>query len=354
MAASRRNGLHLLEEEEGFEGRENGEMKKIAMLAAVGLLYSGSAWGLDPAVKCEADKNKFAGKYAFCRQKAEAFLVKTQDAGKYGEMLAKCDETLNEKWDKIELKAGTACVDSVLSDPDLIDFVTAHADAVAAALAGGALATAPDDCGNAVVDAGESCDFGTLGGGTCDSATGSAQPYGTLSCGSGCSYDTSGCSASRYVDNGDGTVSDLQTGLMWQQTDDAGGLTDKDNLYIWSTGTNEMDGTAFTVFLSGLNGGDAASGAGPTTGCYAGHCDWRLPLIEELTTIVDLTAPGCGGGSPCIDQAVFGPTQAGFYWSASTLAGGPGDAWVVSFAVGFPDGNSKSGEVYVRAVRTGS
>ncbi len=29
--------------------------------------------------------------------------------------------------------------------------------------------------------------------------------------------DTSGCSASRFVDNGDGTVSDLQTGLMWEK-----------------------------------------------------------------------------------------------------------------------------------------
>ncbi len=37
----------------------------------------------------------------------------------------------------------------------------------------------------------------------------------------------------RFVNNGDGTITDRQTDLMWQKQDDAGGLTDKDLVRPW-------------------------------------------------------------------------------------------------------------------------
>jgi hypothetical protein len=40
----------------------------------------------------------------------------------------------------------------------------------------------------------------------------------------------------RFVDNGDGTVTDTRTGLMWEQKTDDGSIHDKDNVYTWSTG----------------------------------------------------------------------------------------------------------------------
>ena len=40
--------------------------------------------------------------------------------------------------------------------------------------------------------------------------------------------------ATRFVDNGDGTITDLQTALMWQKQDEAGGLTDKDLVRSWN------------------------------------------------------------------------------------------------------------------------
>jgi hypothetical protein len=156
-----------------------------------------------------------------------------------------------------------------------------------------------------------------------------------------------------YLDNGDGTVSDLNTGLVWEKKDfTCAGPHCYTDTFTWSTGTNNPDDTAFTTFLYGLNGGTSPD-AMATSGCFASHCDWRLPTIEELAGIVDATQGNCGGGSgPCIDPA-FGPTQAS-YWSATTFAGNPTDAWEVNFTNGTVLSTSKTFFTYARAVRGGS
>ena len=100
---------------------------------------------------------------------------------------------------------------------------------------------------------------------------------------------------------------------------------------------------------------DGTSGDGSTTsGCFAGHCDWRLPAIGELAGIVDASAPGCSTFTgPCVDQTAFGPTVASGYFSASTVASAPSIVWFVNFSGGGVSGASKSGVGYVRAVRSG-
>jgi hypothetical protein len=77
-----------------------------------------------------------------------------------------------------------------------------------------------------------------------------------------------------------------------------------------------------------------------------------LPTIQELQGIVDLTAPGCGGGSPCIDPA-FGTTQADYYWSATTDDEDPSGAWGVLFGFGIVGNEGKTNIHYGRAVRGG-
>ena len=36
-----------------------------------------------------------------------------------------------------------------------------------------------------------------------------------------------------YTDNGDGTITDPNTGLMWEKKDDSGGIHGRDNIYTW-------------------------------------------------------------------------------------------------------------------------
>jgi hypothetical protein len=139
--------------------------------------------------------------------------------------------------------------------------------------------------------------------------------------------------------NGDGTVSDLQTGLRWEKKENFDGVSDDsnphdaDNPYSWSaTGPSFTvpSGTVFTDFLGKLN--DCVNeNFDQQTGGFAGYCDWRLPTLEEIVSIVDPTAPGCNSEEtgepvpPCIDPA-FGPTAtesesvSGFnqYWSNVT------------------------------------
>lgn len=159
----------------------------------------------------------------------------------------------------------------------------------------------------------------------------------------------------RYVDNGDGTVTDTQTGLMWEQKTSDDGIAnyadphDVDNTYTWSTGGPAWnpDGTAFTDFLVKLN----------TPPCFAGHCDWRLPSedgrnapytgAKELENIVKCTGSTCG-----IDM-IFGPNVF-VYWSATSEATRPEYVWSVYFNIRRGVRSMyKDNSGYVRAVRTG-
>lgn len=197
----------------------------------------------------------------------------------------------------------------------------------------------------------------------------------------------------RYVDNGDGTITDRQTCLVWEKKDDAGGIHDKDGTYQWSSTGTLMDGGAFTVFLAVLNGDSTACvGAGNpdpcctaagtgTCGPFAGHSDWRLPSSAgccgvptgepaELESIVDTGAAGCGVSPfpPCVDAAFNTSCATGcsatatpcsctasfFYWSSSAVAFSPVDAWFVIFFDGSVFFNSKTLNGPVRAVRGGS
>ena len=104
-----------------------------------------------------------------------------------------------------------------------------------------------------------------------------------------------------FVDNGDGTISDLATGLMWQQADD-GQTRD------WE------DSLAYAESLD-----------------YAGYSDWRLPNAKELQSIVDYSNSMQKNGKAAINDLfdlteitdVRGQANYGFYWTSTTHLDGP-------------------------------
>jgi hypothetical protein len=168
-----------------------------------------------------------------------------------------------------------------------------------------------------------------------------------------------------YADNGDGTVTDNKTGLMWEQATGTVGATptsdvrDVNALYGWSSSGTLADGTLFTTFLATLNGGDYYSpsdgldvSAGPGS-CFANHCDWRIPTLVELQSIL-LDAYSSSCATPCIDPT-FGPSPTlPYYWSSSSFAGKPIWAWGVNFNPGGRFYTTKTSNVLsARAVRNG-
>lgn len=124
-----------------------------------------------------------------------------------------------------------------------------------------------------------------------------------------------------FINNGDGTVTDTSTGLMWQQTTSSWGN--------WATAL---------AYCEDL-----------TTG---GYTDWRLPNIKELLTIFDLSRH-----DPAIDDTVFSLTNTLQYspYSSTTVPDSPSLVYYVSHITGEVSRASKtpgvSGSKVARCVR---
>lgn len=162
----------------------------------------------------------------------------------------------------------------------------------------------------------------------------------------------------RFVDNGDGTVTDNETKLMWEKKEDCGAVELSNphcvaNTYTWSAGGADFtapDGTLFTEFLSRINREDGVSPAGSSI-TRAAYTDWRVPTDAELQSIL-LTEKCPGSPTPCISEEIFGATQASRYWLAKPGTADSMFAWFVDFSSGEVTGGSKEeDDGHARAVR---
>jgi len=127
----------------------------------------------------------------------------------------------------------------------------------------------------------------------------------------------------RFIDNGDNTVTDTKTGLMWiKQHSQLGGDFAKQKM-TWD------DAIKVCKNLE-----------------YADHKDWRLPTREELCSIVDLEKY-----DPAIDP-IFTNTQNDWYWTSTPCAWNQSSAWYVNLYNGLVSNDSKDNDYYVRPVRS--
>ena len=152
--------------------------------------------------------------------------------------------------------------------------------------------------------------------------------------------------ACRYRDGGDGTVTDYDTGLQWEKKNGAPGLGGLCLVGDAHCVQDQYDWNGANAFV------DASADAVAPTACYFDRCDWRLPTSAELLSIVDPTVVGCEAETtPCIDP-VFGSTNLGGYWTATTYANNPTFVWQVHFGPGDEFIALPDTDAFVRAVRT--
>jgi hypothetical protein len=120
-----------------------------------------------------------------------------------------------------------------------------------------------------------------------------------------------------FTDNGDGTVTDHATGLMWSQDDSGDGVD-----------TGPRSGMTWEEALAWVEQKNNEN--------YLGYNDWRLPNAKEMQSIIDYDRAPDATGSAAIDP-VFNITQitneAGqadypWFWTSTThvKANGGGDA----------------------------
>lgn len=119
----------------------------------------------------------------------------------------------------------------------------------------------------------------------------------------------------RFVDHGDGTVTDKVTGLMW--TKDAQRLLRKVNWYDALKACNDL--------------------------VLAGHDNWRLPNVREMVSLIDYGAydPALPSGHPFTNIQLSDP-----YWSSTTSVPHVAQAWSVGMVNGSVRRYNKTSNTY--------
>jgi formylglycine-generating enzyme required for sulfatase activity len=124
--------------------------------------------------------------------------------------------------------------------------------------------------------------------------------------------------ATRFTDNGNGTVTDNLTRLVWQKTPSSATMTWEEAL----------------AYASGL--------------ALAGKTDWRVPNVKELQSLNDETL-----SKPSIPKSFINGIASGNYWSSTTMYQQAGVAWDINVEYGIVSYNTKTVKEYALCVRGG-
>lgn len=132
-----------------------------------------------------------------------------------------------------------------------------------------------------------------------------------------------------FQNNYDGTISDLATGLMWQQTDNGSGMD-------WKHALEYAQAQNMTNYL--------------------GHNDWRLPNTKELQSIVDYTrspyATNSANVGPAINSVFSctgiqndgGKDDYPYYWTSTSAIPQPNGTYSYAWYVAFGRAEDGNGE----------
>lgn len=288
----------------------------LSLILLAGLATSSRA--ADDALLCQTNKLKRAGKYAFCRLKEEAKGVKKGEPADY----SKCNAQFTEKWTEAEANAGGACPTNG-DEVAVRGMLASDADIVAAAIAGNPI---PNPA------------FPASGQITCWNVAGAVVPCA----GTGQDGESQGGATLAYVNNGDGTITDLNTGLTWEQKANDASVHDKDRTYTFEE--------AVTLHIAALN-----------TEMLGGFTDWRVPSVRELQSLVNFETHAAATSVAFMNACTALPcgpetcscTVPGFHWSSTTSHSMTTFGWGVDFDNGFTSRSLKTNKYYVRAVRGG-
>lgn len=137
----------------------------------------------------------------------------------------------------------------------------------------------------------------------------------------------------RFTLNDNGTVLDKTTGLTWMrcalgQRWDGATCTGAATRYTWP----DTDWVKDTINLEG----------------YANHADWRVPVVPELASIVEI---GCVDRR--VNLTVFPATPSVAFWSSMEKPGSQDYAYALDFGAGGAAPMLKSNQGALRLVRGG-
>jgi len=141
----------------------------------------------------------------------------------------------------------------------------------------------------------------------------------------------------RYIDNGDGTVTDNRTGLIWLKNANCFGK------HNWETARQ---------LVAKLADGQCGLSDGSKPG------DWRLPTIDEWEAMVDQkhrnpALSNTTNTAQWKEEDAFSGVQVNDYWSSTPFASGESHAWFVYLVNGFVRYDVNTRPSYVWPLRGG-
>jgi hypothetical protein len=148
----------------------------------------------------------------------------------------------------------------------------------------------------------------------------------------------------RFSDNGNGSITDNMTGLIWLTnancTETVGGVAKVNGTLTWADAI---------TWSNNIASGKCGLSDGSTVG------QWRLPNIVELESLINSQAyhPALSSGIPFTSGHPFSNVQLSYYWSSSSFSNDITMAWNIDIKYGNVVTNIKTSNYNVWPVRTG-